>query len=44
MMQMSSWLELLLNIVGYGGFIVIASRHHAHTSDDASQDVGSEMH
>ncbi|WP_284416193.1 MULTISPECIES: hypothetical protein [unclassified Bradyrhizobium] len=25
---MASWLELLFNIIGYGGFVVIASRHH----------------
>jgi hypothetical protein len=37
---MSSWLELLLNIIGYGGFVVVASRRHP---DDASQDVTSEI-
>jgi hypothetical protein len=25
---MESWLELLFNILGYGGFVVLASRHH----------------
>lgn len=24
---MESWLELLFNLIGYGGFVVIASRH-----------------
>jgi len=26
---MASWLELLFNIIGYGGFVVLASCHHA---------------
>ncbi|MDU6374820.1 MAG: hypothetical protein E6575_12110 [Bradyrhizobium sp.] len=25
--EMASWLELLFNIIGYGGFVVIASCH-----------------
>ncbi|MGJ4996420.1 hypothetical protein ACQR0Z_18505 [Bradyrhizobium sp. HKCCYLS3077] len=30
---MASWLELFFNILGYGGFVAIASLHHG--SDDA---------
>ena len=40
---MSSWLELLLNIIGYGGFVVVASCGRPH-SDDASPDIGTEIH
>ncbi|WP_283806106.1 hypothetical protein [Bradyrhizobium sp. ORS 375] len=35
---MASWFELLVNIIGYGGFVVIASRHHAGGAD-ATADV-----
>ncbi|WP_315778989.1 MULTISPECIES: hypothetical protein [unclassified Bradyrhizobium] len=34
---MASWLELLFNIIGYGGFVVIASRHHAPASVDVRE-------
>nr|WP_256374558.1 hypothetical protein [Bradyrhizobium sp. ORS 278] len=40
---MASWFELLVNIIGYGGFVVIASRHHGVGSapdgcrDDATE-------
>ncbi|CCD99003.1 hypothetical protein BRAS3809_2390020 [Bradyrhizobium sp. STM 3809] len=29
---MASWFELLVNIIGYGGFVVIASRPHADSA------------
>jgi hypothetical protein len=34
---MASWLELLFNIIGYGGFVVIASRHHAPEAVDVRE-------
>lgn len=37
---MASWFELFLNIIGYGGFIVMASSHRPQTVDDAAGDVG----
>ncbi|NPV21185.1 hypothetical protein [Bradyrhizobium aeschynomenes] len=37
---MASWLELLFNIIGYGGFVVIASRHHAPESVDLRERHG----
>lgn len=36
---MPSWLELVLNIIGYGGFVVIASRHWPQRADGASEEV-----
>ncbi|MGJ4947256.1 hypothetical protein [Bradyrhizobium sp. HKCCYLS20291] len=34
---MASWLELLFNIIGYGGFVVLASHHPAHAVADPGQ-------
>jgi hypothetical protein len=31
---MSSWMELFLNLIGYGGFVLVASRHRAGCDDD----------
>ena len=31
---MASWLELLLNIIGYGGFVVLARWHPASHAED----------
>jgi hypothetical protein len=36
---MASWLELLFNIIGYGGFVVIASRHHGPASVNTAPEV-----
>ena len=33
---MASWLELICNIIGYGGFVILASRHPRCLSDDAA--------
>ena len=38
---MASWLELLLNIIGYGGFITVASLHRP-LSEDSSHEIGDE--
>ncbi|MGY3452562.1 hypothetical protein [Bradyrhizobium sp. USDA 4353] len=42
---MASWLELLFNIIGYGGFVLIASRHQGEPSV-AGPDVhdGAQVH
>jgi hypothetical protein len=40
-LRMASWLELLLNVIGYGGFVVLATWHprsHAEDSHDAGAD------
>jgi hypothetical protein len=37
---MASWLELLLNIIGYGGFVVLATWHPRSHVDDPSHEVG----
>jgi hypothetical protein len=39
-MRMASWLELILNIVGYGGFVVLASRHRGSSTPGASHEIG----
>ncbi|MGJ5179737.1 hypothetical protein ACQR16_16775 [Bradyrhizobium oligotrophicum] len=36
---MASWLELLFNIIGYGGFVVIASHHSGSDSVSAAPDA-----
>jgi hypothetical protein len=36
---MSSWLELILNVIGYGGFMVLASRHRPYAANERSEDV-----
>ncbi|WP_257164561.1 hypothetical protein [Bradyrhizobium sp. SRS-191] len=36
---MASWLELLFNIIGYGGFVLIASRHHGAETSVTGLDV-----
>lgn len=36
---MASWFELFLNIIGYGGFIVMASSHRPQTSGDGPCDI-----
>jgi hypothetical protein len=38
-MRMASWLELFLNIVGYGGFVVLASLHRPSISEDSSRET-----
>jgi len=37
-MAMASWLELVLNIIGYGGFVVIASCHHGPEAVSTASD------
>ncbi len=38
---MASWLELVLNIIGYGGFVVLATWHpRPHVEDP--HDVGTD--
>jgi hypothetical protein len=39
---MSSWLELVLNIIGYGGFVVLASWHRAPPVDDAKREMAAD--
>lgn len=34
---MASWLELICNIVAYGGFVVLASHHPRCLSDGAAR-------
>jgi hypothetical protein len=36
---MASWLELLLNIIGYGGFVVLATWHPHSRAADPSRDI-----
>jgi hypothetical protein len=36
---MSSWLELVLNIIGYGGFVLLASWHRPPPVDDAKHET-----
>lgn len=36
---MPSWLELVLNIIGYGGFLVLASRGWPDAADGAPEDA-----
>jgi hypothetical protein len=38
-MRMASWLELFLNIVGYGGFVVLASLHRPSIAEDSSHEI-----
>jgi hypothetical protein len=38
--RMVSWLELLLNIVGYGGFVVLATWHPRSRVEDPSHQIG----
>jgi len=33
-MRMASWLELLLNIIGYGGFVILATWHPRSHAED----------
>jgi hypothetical protein len=45
-MRMASWLELVLNIIGYGGFVVVASLHRPLISNDQNRigdDAGQTM-
>jgi hypothetical protein len=42
--NMASWLELILNIIGYGGFITVASLHRPSLSEDSSLEIGNESH
>jgi len=39
---MASWLELLFNIIGYGGFVVLASCHHASDTVQMSSESGTD--
>jgi hypothetical protein len=39
---MASWLELLFNIIGYGGFVVLASCHHAADAVQVSSESGTD--
>jgi hypothetical protein len=32
---MASWLELICNVIGYGGFVVLASHHPRWLCDEA---------
>jgi hypothetical protein len=36
---MASWLELVLNIIGYGGFIAVASLHRPPVAENSAHDV-----
>jgi hypothetical protein len=38
-MRMASWLELFLNIIGYGGFIAVASLHRPAAAEDSAPRV-----
>ena len=37
---MASWLELLLNIIGYGGFVVLATWHPRSRAEDPAHEIG----
>ena len=39
---MASWLDLLLNIVGYGGFVVLATWHPSSSGEHPSHEIGAE--
>ena len=40
-LRMASWLELLLNVIGYGGFVVLATWHpRSHAGD--THDIGAD--
>jgi hypothetical protein len=39
---MASWLELLFNIIGYGGFVVLASCHDCLACVHASPESGTD--
>ena len=36
---MASWLELILNIIGYGGFVAVASLHRPSLSEGPSRGI-----
>jgi len=38
---MASWLELLLNIIGYGGFVILAT-WHPRDVEDPSHEIGAD--
>ena len=38
-MRMASWLELFLNIIGYGGFIAVASLHRPAVAEESAPRV-----
>ena len=38
-MRMATWLELLLNLIGYGGFIAMASLHRPAAVDESADEV-----
>jgi hypothetical protein len=40
--HMASWLELLLNIIGYGGFVILATWHPRSGTEDPSHRIGSD--
>jgi len=37
---MASWLELVLNIIGYGGFVVLATWHPSSSGERTSHEIG----
>jgi hypothetical protein len=39
---MASWLELLLNIIGYGGFVILATWHPRSHVEDPSRKIGAD--
>ena len=39
---MASWLELLLNIIGYGGFVILATWHPRSDVEDPSHEIGAD--
>ncbi|XUM21245.1 hypothetical protein ACRAVF_28400 [Bradyrhizobium oligotrophicum S58] len=39
---MASWLELLFNIIGYGGFVVLASHHPGTGAVGATPETGAD--
>jgi hypothetical protein len=40
-LRMASWLELLLNIIGYGGFVILAT-WHPRDVEDPSHEIGAD--
>ncbi|MGJ5035282.1 MULTISPECIES: hypothetical protein [unclassified Bradyrhizobium] len=39
---MASWLELLFNIIGYGGFVVLASCHPRTEAAGAAPEIAAD--
>jgi hypothetical protein len=39
---MASWLELLLNIIGYGGFVALATWHPSSSGEHTSREMGAD--